>query len=73
MRVEAIWLLSVFFTNCLTCHWGRNQIPDYFNCFPPSLNEYLDGIHVNVNIGSICFADNQRTTSADSSTSVLAS
>ncbi|KAF4040513.1 DDE superfamily endonuclease [Phytophthora infestans] len=45
MPVEAFWLMAVFFTNCLTCHWGRNQSSDYFSCSPPTLEEYLSGVH----------------------------
>lgn len=39
--VEAIWHLSVFFTNCRTCHFHGNVVSDYFRCPPPSLEEYL--------------------------------
>lgn len=46
MPVEAIWHIGVFLTNCLTCHNGGNQISDFFQCDPPTLEEYLSGVRV---------------------------
>lgn len=40
--VEALWHLAVFLTNCHTCHFGGNQISQFFSCSPPSLEHYLN-------------------------------
>ena len=46
MPVESIWHFGVFLTNCLTAHCGGNQISDFFECLPPTLEEYLQGVQV---------------------------
>lgn len=38
--VIAYWTLGVWLTNLLTCTHGRNQVSDYFDCMPPSLEEF---------------------------------
>ena len=36
--------LAIFFTNCLTCAKGGNQISKYFDVVPPSLEEYISNV-----------------------------
>ena len=39
-----MWHLAIFFTNCLTCAKGGNQISKYFDVIPPSLEEYISNV-----------------------------
>ena len=38
--VASLYMVSVLFTNIRTCLRG-NIVSQYFNCIPPSLEEYL--------------------------------
>lgn len=40
------YLAACFLTNCLTCLDGTNQAAAYFQCPPPSLEEYLSAERV---------------------------
>jgi hypothetical protein len=40
-NVEALFHLAVWLTNVKTCARGGNQISNWFNCEPPTFDEYL--------------------------------
>jgi hypothetical protein len=40
-NVEAMFHLAVWLTNVKTCVRGGNQISQWFDCEPPTLDEYL--------------------------------
>lgn len=39
--VIAFWALAVWLTNLLTCTHGANQVSEWFDCLPPSLEEFI--------------------------------
>ena len=39
--LEAIWHMAVWLTNLKTCANEGNQISAYFDCTPPTLEEYI--------------------------------
>lgn len=36
------YLVACFLRNCMTCIRGGNQISDYFGCYPPTLDVFLE-------------------------------
>jgi hypothetical protein len=42
--VGPIYVVSVFLTNIMTCLTHGNQVSDYFECSPPTVEQYLHGI-----------------------------
>lgn len=36
------YLVACFLRNCMTCIRGGNQISEYFGCYPPSIDEFLE-------------------------------
>lgn len=36
------YLIACFLRNCMTCMRGGNQISEYFDCYPPTLDEFLE-------------------------------
>ena len=40
-RMEAMWQLAFWLTNVVTCACGSNQISEFFELVPPTLEEYL--------------------------------
>jgi hypothetical protein len=42
--VGPIYVVSVFLTNIMTCLTRGNQVSDYFECSPPTVEQYLHGI-----------------------------
>ena len=43
-QVAKVYAIAAFFTNCLACARGSNQISRHFRMTPPTLEEYLAGM-----------------------------